>query len=200
MNDAKRNMRCVLTTLLDLKNAFGEVHHNLIRSSLKYHHVPNFFTDIFNIIYTHIYSHVSISVNNKWTEKLIVERGILQGDPCSPLLFNVCFNTLMHTLSKLELKGLGYIWGGGKSSTTTRSWLQFADDAIIISNSITDSKALLNVFSDWCKWANMIIRLDKCCCYGMMKANGTYGQFEPALYINNGKMPSVALGESFKYL
>ena len=46
----------------------------------------------------------------------------------------------------------------------------------------------------------MIIRLDKCCCYGMMKVNGTYGQFEPALYINNGKMPSVALGESFKYL
>ena len=46
----------------------------------------------------------------------------------------------------------------------------------------------------------MIIRLYKCCFYDVMKANGTYGQFEPAFYINNGKMPSVALGKSFKYL
>ena len=28
-------------TLLDLKNAFGEVHHNLIKSVLSYHHIPS---------------------------------------------------------------------------------------------------------------------------------------------------------------
>src|SRR6218665_4148626 len=47
--------------------------------------------------------------------------------PCSPLMFNLCFNTLMKTLSKPEFKSLGYIWGP-PSKTTTCSWLQFADN------------------------------------------------------------------------
>ena len=50
IKDAKRHSRSLVVTLLDLKNAFGEVDHNLIRSS-----------------------------------------------------FNLCFNTLMRTLSKQSL-------------------------------------------------------------------------------------------------
>ena len=152
-------MRTVVITLLDLKNAFGEV--NLIRSCLNFHHVSSLFAEIFNSIYCN--SRASIAVNNQWTESVAVERGVLQGDPCSPLLFNICFNTLMLTLSKPELKGLGYIWGA-KTTTSNRSWLQFVDDAVIISNSIYNSQALLNIFLAWCYWANMIIRLDKCGC------------------------------------
>jgi hypothetical protein len=139
MHDAKRNMRCLVVTLLDLKNAFGEVHHNLIRASLAFHNVPSLFIDIFNNIYTG--SRVKIAVNDEWTDEILVERGVLQGDPCSPLLFNICFNTLMLTLSKPELKGLGYIWGG-KNSTDRRSWLQFADDAVVISNSVKGCQAV----------------------------------------------------------
>ena len=32
--------RSLVITLLDLKNAFGEVHHNLNQSVLGYHHIP----------------------------------------------------------------------------------------------------------------------------------------------------------------
>jgi len=197
MHDAKRNMRTVVITLLDLKNAFGEAHHNLIRSCLNFHHVPSLFTEIFNSIYCNY--RASIAVNYQRSESIAVERGVLQGDPCSPLLFNICFNTLMLTISKPEVKGLGYIWGA-KTTTSNCSWLQFADDAVTISNSISDSQALLNIFSAWCHWANMIIRLDKCCCFAMTKCNGVYGQIEPALFINNSKMPCVPISGTFTYL
>ena len=33
-------MRSLVVTLLDLKNAFGGVHHNLIPVVLDFHHVP----------------------------------------------------------------------------------------------------------------------------------------------------------------
>lgn len=105
----------------------------------------------------------------------------------------------MLTLSKPELKGLGYIWGG-KNSTNRRSWLQFADDAVVISNSVKGCQALLNVFSAWCNWANMVIRLDKCCAFSMHKSEGVYSQTEPALFTNNGLIPSVPLGHTFRYL
>ena len=38
---AKLKQRKLVVTLLDLKNAFGEVHHNLIMEILKYHHMSN---------------------------------------------------------------------------------------------------------------------------------------------------------------
>src|SRR6218665_1346615 len=85
--DAKRKSRGLIVTLLDLKNAFGEVHHDLIRASLNYHHLPSICTDIFNSIYHG--SSIFVAVKNEWTSQLMVERGVLQGDPCSPLMFNL---------------------------------------------------------------------------------------------------------------
>ena len=41
INDARRRQRSVPITLIDLQNAFGEVHHNLIEFLLKYHHIPD---------------------------------------------------------------------------------------------------------------------------------------------------------------
>ena len=40
INHSKRKQRSIVITLIDLKNAFGEVHHNLIKCILEYHHVP----------------------------------------------------------------------------------------------------------------------------------------------------------------
>ena len=40
INKARTKQRSLVITLLDLKNAFGEIHHNLIQSVLSYHHVP----------------------------------------------------------------------------------------------------------------------------------------------------------------
>ena len=41
INNARIKQSSVVITLLDLKNAFGEVHHNLIAEVLNYHHVPD---------------------------------------------------------------------------------------------------------------------------------------------------------------
>ena len=49
IKDAKKHSRSLIITLLDLKNVFGEVHHELIKSALRYHHVPNSFIDLFDI-------------------------------------------------------------------------------------------------------------------------------------------------------
>ena len=128
-----------------------------------------------------------------------VNQGVLQGDPCSPLLFNICFNTLMKTLDQPRFKNLGFIWGP-KSSMFKQSWLQYADDAVIISNNVQDTKLLLQIFNSWCHRSRMIIRLDKCCTFGMRKFDGLYQQFEPAIYLDNHIIPQIAIGESFVYL
>ena len=48
-------------------------------------------------------------------------------------------------------------------------WFQFADDAAVISSQERENQILLNRFSVWCQWANMIIRVDKCSTFGIKK-------------------------------
>ena len=46
----------------------------------------------------------------------------------------------------------------------------------------------------------MTTRLDKCITFGMAKLDNTFSQYQPALFINNEKIPAVTSGESFVYL
>ena len=52
INKARIRQRSIVITLLDLKNAFGEVHHNLIQSVLDYHHIPNHIKFVIKSLYT----------------------------------------------------------------------------------------------------------------------------------------------------
>src|SRR5206468_1261035 len=80
---AKLRQLSLFTVLFDLRNAFGEIRHDLIRTSLKYHCVPDLFVDLFNGIYSDF--SISVICNNSITVPIHVQRGVLQGDPSSPL-------------------------------------------------------------------------------------------------------------------
>ena len=41
IDKARKSQRSVVISLLDLKTAFGEVYHNLIKEVLFYHHIPD---------------------------------------------------------------------------------------------------------------------------------------------------------------
>ena len=164
---------------------------------MEYHHLPSLFWELFDAIYTD--SFVKIAVNKDWTEDLRVSKGVLQGDPCSLLLFNLCFNTLMRILKEKRLKNLGYIWGPEGHSNEC-AWLQFADNAVLISTSTNDALTFIDIFVVWCSWSKMEIRLDKCCTYGAGKRDGMYAQYEFQLFINSEAVPSIRKGDSFIYL
>ena len=139
---------------------------------------------------------VQVSVNGVCTPLVEVERGVLQGGPCSPVLFNLCFNTLMVTVADKKYQQLGYMW----STTNPRAWMQFADDAALIAHDVKGAQALLDLSAAWCSWANMKIRTDKCCTFGMTKRDGQYTQIQLALYIDGNTIPPIELGGSFTYL
>ena len=93
INQARIRQRSLLVILLDLNNAFGEVHHNLIQSVLRYHHRPDHIQIMIKSFYTNFKT--SIITSNFNTPFIQVGHGVLQGDCLSPLLFNLCFNTFI---------------------------------------------------------------------------------------------------------
>ena len=89
INHSRKQKRSVIITLINLKNAFGEVHHSLIQSLLLYHYIP----DEMNCIILYNDFHLSIITNDFHTKYIAVEKCVLQGDSFSPLIFNLIINT-----------------------------------------------------------------------------------------------------------
>jgi len=197
MKYAKNHQRAISIATIDLQNAFGEVDHRLIRLSLKTYNIPPSAIQLFNNIYTEY--KIAVAVISEHTRAITVKKGVLQGDPCSPLLFNICFNSLMRTINQPQYKQLGYLWGTN-NSVRARSWLQFADDAIIVSGSDRNAQTLMNVFTAWCTWSGMMIRIDKCQTFGMRKENDIYKKYMPVVTTSDTQVPAVKIGGSFTYL
>ena len=199
INTARIKQRSVVITLLDLKNAFGEVHHNLIYEVLEYHHIPNHIKNLVSSLYTDFQTSIITEQFN--TPFITVGRGVLQGDSLSPLLFNMSFNTFIQHIKSEKYRQLGF-WKLGEIGIPCNPihWFQFADDAAVISSQEKENQLLLNRFTIWCQWANMIIRVDKCSTFGIKKQLTKSIQYLPKLFVNTHLVPQIEIGKSFRYL
>ncbi|CAB4027761.1 Hypothetical predicted protein [Paramuricea clavata] len=194
INQARIRQRFLVITLLDFKNAFGEVHHNLIQSVLGYHHIPEHIQFLIKSLYTNFKTSIITSDLN--TPFLQVGRGVLQGDCLSPLLFNLCFNTFVQHIKSEKYQQFGFSY----KLLNPIHWFQFADDAAVITGQESENQHLLNRFAIWRQWADMIVRVNKCSIFGIKKALTKSVQYLPKLLINNAVIPAIELGKSFCYL
>ena len=179
-----------------MKNAFGEVHHNLIYEVLDYHYIPDHVKNLIRSLYTDFQT--SIITEEFSTPFITVDRGVLQGDCLSPLLFNMTFNTFIQHIKSQKYRQLGF-WNTIENGITLNPlhWFQFADDAAVISGGEKENQILLNRFTIWCRWSDMIIRVDKCSTFGIKKQLTKSIQYLPKRFVNNCLVPRVEIGESF---
>ena len=195
INHAKRKQKQLVISLFDLRNAFGEVNHNLIRKVLHFHHVPQPIVDLISSQYTDYF--ISILTKNYMTKPISVKRGVLQGDCLSPLIFNLVVNSIVTTIKNEKVSCLGYVFGEGLSP---RHWFQFADDTAIVSALEEDNQYLCNAFSKWATWADLKIKVDKCHTFGIKKSSTSSVQYNPMILVNRERIAPIKNGESFIYL
>ena len=145
LKDHVRNkQRSLVITLLDLRNVFGEIHHGLIKSVLRFHNIPSNIEELIDNLYQDFC--ISIATKAFVTKLVIVQNGVLQGDSLSSLLFNMRVNTLITTIKQKSVEGLGYYFADALES---RHWFQFADDSAVTTANEEDNHLLLNLFTKW---------------------------------------------------
>ena len=189
INHARRKQCNLVVTLIDLKNAFGEIDHKLLAEVIKYHKVPDhqLVTDCI----------ISVVTDSYLTSLIKVRRGVLQGGSLSPLLFNLIVNTLISTMKQEKLKYMGYVNDGG---IQPKIWMQFVDDAAFVAALKRDYQLLFNGFLKWSNCAGLIVRVDKCSVFGINKSKTESAQYQPYVTINPERIRPIKNGDSFTYL
>ena len=155
INKVRIKQCSIVSTMLDLKNAFGEVHHNLIYEVLRYHYISNHINHLIECLYSGF--HKSIITSDFNTSYIPIGRGALQGGCLSPSLFNLCSNKFIQCIRAQNYCQLGFL----VNCCNPVHWFQFADDAALFSGQESENQHLFNCFTIWYKWAQMIIRVDK---------------------------------------
>ena len=75
----------------------------------------------------------------------------------------MCFNTFIQHIKAEKYRQFGFSF----KLLNPIHWFQFADDAAVITGQESENQHLLNRYSIWCQWSNMIIRVDKCSTFGI---------------------------------
>ena len=138
-----------------------------------------------SIIVTSLYTDfkTSIITDDFCTPFIHIGCGVLQSDCLNPLLFNLCFNTFVQHIKSEKYRQFGF----SQKFLNPIHWFQFADDAAVISGKESENQHLIDRFIIWCRWSDLIIRVDKCITFGIFGIKKLYTksfQYLPKLLIN----------------
>ena len=154
LTDSRRSKRDLMLAWLDLRDAFGSVPHELLMLSMQRIGLSG---SIIGVV-RDIYHNSSISVKtgkNTYTPPIPQNRGVKQGCPLSPILFNIALEGLLRHLSECNM---GYEIAGHSISA-----LAYADDVCIAAPSKIGIQRLLDRCLHFTSWAGLSFNANSSC-------------------------------------
>lgn len=136
IDHAKKAGRDVHVVSMDLKRAFPSVHHSAIIETMSELKSPSPFLDYLAQLYSTGNTYLELP-NGQHSSSIRITRGVFQGDPLSPCIFNFVMD---RALRKLNV-AYGYDLGGGLG---TISCMAFADDVNIVGSSVVGTQMNVN--------------------------------------------------------
>ena len=191
IEEARQKHKSLAVCWLDLANAFGSVHHQLIRFSLEHYHAPARMVAAVSDLYQGL---VGVVRTEEWSTKpLPIEVGVFQGDPLSVIIFNTVMNTLVDTITQSH-HHLGYSLSGANHSCNL---LQFADDTSLLGKGPAACQALLDSTAQWLEWSGMKPKVSKCCSLAVQASSGRV--YDPQLLLCGQTIPFIG-SSTFRFL
>lgn len=171
---------------IDYKKAFDSIEHPYLWIALKKDEVPSKYIRIIKKIYEN--SEACIKINNQLSRPVKIERGIKQGCPVSPKCYTSTHEMIMNSLNKtngLKIKI--------KNEYVHLSQLSFADDAVLIENSIEKLKSSIIELAEKARPTGLEISYEKT----KIMTNIKQLNDDKNLLINN---QNIELVKDFQYL
>ena len=187
IKEAKAEKKSLVITWLDIANAYRSLPHWLILSSLRRAHVPE---EMCTLI-AEYYSDVKIRFSTKefTTEWQKVEKGIITGCTLSVIVFALAMSMLIAEV-KRETKGPKT--KSGQQQVNSRL---FMDDIATTTETLVQTKYLLDKMAEKLDWAELEVRPEKC--RSLVIIDGKLSRRTPT--INNKPITSIT-EKPIKYL
>ena len=182
LNDSRRARRNVLIAWLDLRDAFGSVSHDLMLLMMSRLGLVGKTLTVVADIYRG--STIAIKTGkNSLTPDIPQQRGVKQGCPLSPLLFNIAMEGMLRHLATCPH---GYRIGEGVNI----NHLAYADDVCILAGSRMQGQVLLERCTDFTAWASLC---------AVNNVSPTYVDPTP-LHLGDDPIPALTWHQRYKYL
>ena len=146
---------------IDFRKAFDSVWHAGLFRKLENLGINGNFLDLIKSIYKN--TKCAVKFNNKTTNFMDYKRGVLQGNPLSPLLFNLYINDIIERLKPtrdITLNGIDKF-----------NVLMYADDIIVFANSKEILQQNLDIISKYCEDWKLQINSKKTKCMTFTRGN-----------------------------
>jgi hypothetical protein len=185
LEDARLSSQNLYLLNVDFSSAFNMMDHDTLLRILYDLGFPTDAVDVIRDLYTN--ATTSVESLHGSTPPILIDRGTIQGDTLSPLLFILYIEPLLRWL---QAGDNGYTIGSAAPElprTPLRSWiiaaLAYADDLIIMASTITSMYAQIAKLDLFSKWAHMPVNAKKTTITGILhKASSTrlYGRPHPS--------------------
>ncbi|MGL4355451.1 MAG: RNA-directed DNA polymerase [Aeromonas popoffii] len=176
---------------IDFAQAFDSISHEHLVAALKGIGVDPHMVKMVQQLYMNNVTRVKIGGGN--TPNIALRVGVKQGDPLSPILFNLALDPLIH---KVEQGGNGYCLEGRSVSS-----LAFADDLVLVSGSWTGMASHLTALDSFCRVTGLKVNQRKCFGFLIRPFRGSYVINNcPSWVLGGTDLQLTGLDDSFKYL
>lgn len=192
MMHAQRTKQDYYACTIDFKNAFCSVPHSLILQKLVEFGFDNEFVSIMKDNYKD--STTILQINGDTSEPIFIRKGVKQGCPISPLMFNIALEPLIRRITSLHYQD------GIRIDNITVPIQAYADDVVLLSTSHKGLERMIYTLERYCRYANMKLAEDKCSVTSYVQMNGRRVQDANPFKINGIEIRSVPIMKFTEYL
>ena len=193
LRKAKKNKENLTVVFLDITKAFDNVGHLHIQKTLENSPLPIKLRNLILALQTG--NRTTINCNGQKTAPVQIKRGILQGVPLSPALYNIATDFVLDELSETTIsEKYGYELVKGLPKITV---LGFADDTVIIAKNNEDAAILTNIVIQRFKEIGLLINTSKSSAINIAKGKLNNS---PISLDSNTQIKSIGESENIKYL
>lgn len=192
IRDRVRKGENLALAFVDVRKAFDSVSHETIVSAAERVGVPPRCLGYLTSCYTGL--RTTLRVGKERSEEISVGRGVRQGDPLSPLLFNAVIDWAVGSLP--QAKGVQY----GNQMITC---LAFADDIVLIAEHAEELKGLLQGLVAQFGLAGLSINATKSATLRLHGDRQTkLSRVNPRSFasVDGTLIPALSLDDTYKYL
>jgi len=192
IRETQNQKRSAFLVSLDIKNAFGSVAHEAIIRALQCSGAPGLLVDYVRDLYTNFITQI---VYGKERILTVVRRGVLQGDPLSPILFNLVIDQVLMRLPDPV--------GIQLSKDTRANSMAFADDMTLMASTEVGIRSLLSSVEGTANKFGLIFHPGKCVYLALAwvgKEKKIKVLTDLDLEIGGGCMKATKVTEMWRYL